>query len=265
MPDEGASMVAQPGAPVEPVADRRPPRLEMRGITKRYPGVVANDHIDLDLREGEIHGLLGENGAGKSTLMNILYGLAAPDEGQILLDGEPVTIAGPNDAIARGISMVHQHFMLVPVLSVADNILLGAEIMSNPVFLDRREAHHAQPPQAARLHDGRVRGSDRVAVDPLRADPPPAPPLDGVVEPEDERPGGRERAHEEAPPGAAGGQRRPHGAAEHAVVATAAALLREAQDAPHAGHGAHAGREDGAEQERAGVAPGALAAQRRDR
>ena len=117
------------------------PRLEMRGITKRYPGVVANDHIDLDVRPGEIHALLGENGAGKSTLMNILYGLAAPDEGEILLDGEPVTITGPNDAIARGISMVHQHFMLVPVLSVADNILLGAEIMANPVFLDRRRAN----------------------------------------------------------------------------------------------------------------------------
>src|SRR3712207_677215 len=117
-----------------------PPRLEMRGITKRYPGVVANDDIDLDVRPGEIHALLGENGAGKSTLMNILYGLAQPDEGEILLDGESVTIASPSDAIARGISMVHQHFMLVPVLSVADNILLGEETMANPIFLDRREA-----------------------------------------------------------------------------------------------------------------------------
>ncbi|HLO36580.1 MAG TPA: ABC transporter ATP-binding protein [Candidatus Deferrimicrobium sp.] len=116
------------------------PRLEMRGITKRYPGVVANDSIDLDVRPGEIHGLLGENGAGKSTLMNILYGLAKPDEGQILLDGEPVQIGGPSDAIARGIGMVHQHFMLVPVLSVADNILLGEETMANALFLDREEA-----------------------------------------------------------------------------------------------------------------------------
>ncbi|MBA2488181.1 MAG: ABC transporter ATP-binding protein [Chloroflexi bacterium] len=122
-----------------PEAD--PPRLEMRGITKRYPGVVANDHIDLDLRAGEIHALLGENGAGKSTLMNILYGLARPDEGEILLDGVPVTIEGPSDAISRGISMVHQHFMLVPVLSVADNILLGAEVMADPIFLDRRKAN----------------------------------------------------------------------------------------------------------------------------
>ena len=112
----------------------------MRGITKRYPGVVANDHIDLDVRPGEIHALLGENGAGKTTLMNVLYGLATPDEGEILLDGQAVTIAGPSDAIARGINMVHQHFMLVPVLTVAENILLGEETMANPIFLDRKEA-----------------------------------------------------------------------------------------------------------------------------
>ena len=117
------------------------PALEMRGITKRYPGVVANDGLDLEVRPGEVHALLGENGAGKSTLMNILYGLATPDEGEIALDGKPVTISGPADAIARGISMVHQHFMLVPVLSVADNILLGEETMANPIFLDRNEAH----------------------------------------------------------------------------------------------------------------------------
>jgi len=116
------------------------PALEMRGITKRYPGVVANDGIDLDVRPGEIHALLGENGAGKTTLMNILYGLATPDEGEILLDGQPVRISGPSDAISRGINMVHQHFMLVPVFTVAENILLGEETMANPVFLDRREA-----------------------------------------------------------------------------------------------------------------------------
>src|SRR3954469_9487185 len=122
----------------ETIADA--PALEMRGITKRYPGVIANDGIDLDVRPGEIHALLGENGAGKSTLMNILYGLATPDSGEILLDGNPVEIQGPSDAIERGISMVHQHFMLVPVLSVADNILLGAETMANPIFIDQREA-----------------------------------------------------------------------------------------------------------------------------
>jgi len=116
------------------------PALEMRGITKRYPGVVANDHIDLDVRRGEIHALLGENGAGKTTLMNILYGLARPNEGEILLDGKTVQIADPSDAISRGISMVHQHFMLVPVLSVAENVVLGAETMARGPFLDRREA-----------------------------------------------------------------------------------------------------------------------------
>src|SRR6188472_183067 len=107
----------------------------MRGITKRYPGVVANDGIAL-----EIHALLGENGAGKSTLMNILYGLATPDEGEILLDGTVAKIAGPSDAIERGISMVHQHFMLVPVLSVADNIILGEETLRAGGFIDRGAA-----------------------------------------------------------------------------------------------------------------------------
>jgi simple sugar transport system ATP-binding protein len=113
------------------------PLLEMRGITKRYPGVLANDAISLDVRAGEIHALLGENGAGKSTLMNVLYGLAAPDSGEILMGGSPVEITSPHDAIARGISMVHQHFMLVPVLSVADNILLGEEPMRGRIFIDR--------------------------------------------------------------------------------------------------------------------------------
>src|ERR1044072_6149292 len=117
------------------------PVLEMRGITQRYPGVVANDKIDLEVRPGGIHALLGENGAGKTTLMNILYGLAKPDEGTILLDGKEVTLTGPSDAIARGISMVHQHFMLVPVLSVAEDDVLGEETMANPVFLDRNEAY----------------------------------------------------------------------------------------------------------------------------
>src|SRR5215470_4143978 len=112
----------------------------MRGITKRYPGVLANDHITLDVRPGEIHALLGENGAGKTTLMNILYGLAVPNSGQILLDGEEVKIAGPSDAIKRGISMVHQHFMLVPVLSVAENIILGEETLHPGGFIDRGEA-----------------------------------------------------------------------------------------------------------------------------
>src|SRR6476659_6943654 len=119
----------------------RAPALEMRGITKRYPGVVANDSIDLDVRPGEIHALLGENGAGKTTLMNILYGLARPDAGQILLDGTEINLTGPSDAIARGINMVHQHFMLVPVMTVAENITLGDETLTAGYFLDRKEAH----------------------------------------------------------------------------------------------------------------------------
>ena len=103
----------------------------MRGITKRYPGVVANDGIDLEIRPGEIHALLGENGAGKSTLMNILYGLAGRTRARSCSTASRSTIDGPTDAIARGISMVHQHFMLVPVLTVAENILLGEETMAN--------------------------------------------------------------------------------------------------------------------------------------
>jgi ABC-type uncharacterized transport system ATPase subunit len=116
------------------------PALEMRGITKRYPGVIANNDISLEIRPGEIHALLGENGAGKTTLMNVLYGLAVPDEGEILLDGKAVKIAGPHDAIDRGISMVHQHFMLVPVLTVAENIILGDEITRTAGFLNNGDA-----------------------------------------------------------------------------------------------------------------------------
>ncbi len=99
--------------------------LEMRGITKRFPGVLASDHVNFDVKSGEVHALLGENGAGKSTLMKILYGMYHPDEGEILLDGKPVTISSPNDSINIGIGMIHQHFMLVPTLTVAENVALG--------------------------------------------------------------------------------------------------------------------------------------------
>ena len=128
------------GSDVPAAAPVIAPALEMRGITKRYPGVLANDHIDIDVRPGEIHALLGENGAGKTTLMNVLYGLARPDEGQILLDGQEVHIGGPSDAIDHGINMVHQHFMLIPVLSVVENIMLGDESMRGLVLLDSAEA-----------------------------------------------------------------------------------------------------------------------------
>src|SRR5919205_4532823 len=103
------------------------PALELRGITKRFGSLVANDAIDLELRRGEIHALLGENGAGKSTLMNVLYGLHQPDEGEIVLEGETVRINSPREAIALRIGMVHQHFMLVPVMTVAENLVLGSE------------------------------------------------------------------------------------------------------------------------------------------
>ena len=114
-------------------------KLELRGITKRFGDLVANDSIDLVVEPGEIHALLGENGAGKSTLMNVLYGLYQPDEGEILVDGEPVTFAGPGDAMRAGIGMVHQHFMLIPVFTVAENVELGHE-RTRFGFLNRRAA-----------------------------------------------------------------------------------------------------------------------------
>ena len=115
-------------------------KLELQGITKVFGPLVANDHIDLVVEPGEIHALLGENGAGKSTLMNVLYGLYDPDDGQILLDGRPVTFKGPGDAVAAGIGMVHQHFMLVPVFTVAENVVLGHEPTGPLGVIDLNEA-----------------------------------------------------------------------------------------------------------------------------
>jgi len=115
-------------------------RVELRGITKRFPGVIANEDVSLTVEPGQVHVLLGENGAGKSTLMNVLFGLYQPTEGEILLDGEPVRFASPADAIAAGIGMVHQHFMLVPVFTVAENVMLGVEPTSGPGRLDREAA-----------------------------------------------------------------------------------------------------------------------------
>lgn len=114
--------------------------LELRGITKRFPGVLANDHIDLTLEEGEIHALLGENGAGKTTLMNVLYGLYQPDEGEIKVRGKKVEIHEPNDAIHAGVGMVHQHFMLIPVFTVTENVMLGHESVRQGGVLDRESA-----------------------------------------------------------------------------------------------------------------------------
>ena len=125
--------VTQPGCD-------RPVVLEARAITKRFPGVVANDNVSLRLHQGEILALLGENGAGKSTLMNILYGLYHQDEGEIFVRGEPLRVSSPHESIQRGIGMVHQHFQLVPVMTVAENVTLGAEVTRGPGWLDRRRA-----------------------------------------------------------------------------------------------------------------------------
>jgi general nucleoside transport system ATP-binding protein len=115
-------------------------RLELKGVTKRFPGVVANDSVSLVVEGGEIHALLGENGAGKSTLMNILYGLYRADDGEVLVDGEPVHFHSPGDAIAAGLGMVHQHFMLVPVFTVTENIMLGVESTGRFGLLKEDEA-----------------------------------------------------------------------------------------------------------------------------
>lgn len=117
-----------------------PPVLELRDITKRFPGVLANDHINLTLKAGEIHALLGENGAGKTTLMNVLYGLYEADEGEIWVRGQKADIREPNDAIDLGIGMVHQHFMLIPPLTVTENVMLGIEETRAGGILDRKRA-----------------------------------------------------------------------------------------------------------------------------
>jgi general nucleoside transport system ATP-binding protein len=134
-----------------------PPVLEMRGITKQFPGVLANDQIDFDLQRGEVHALLGENGAGKSTLMSILYGLYTADAGEILMKGRPVAISSPKDAIELGIGMVHQHFMLIPVMTVTENIVLAQEPKHAGVLLDY---------DAARARVRELSKSFGLAVDP---------------------------------------------------------------------------------------------------
>ncbi len=130
------------------------PILELRGITKRFPGVLANDHVDFDLQPGEVHALLGENGAGKSTLMNILYGLYTPDEGRILLHGAPIDLGSTKAAIEHGIGMVHQHFMLIPVMTVAENIVLGVRAAAR-----RASCSTTTPPGAASASSPTATGS----------------------------------------------------------------------------------------------------------
>ncbi len=146
----------------------------MRGIVKIYGPVRANDGVDLDVRWGEVHALLGENGAGKSTLMNVLYGLTAADAGEIVFDGRPVAIGGPPDAIRLGIGMVHQHFMLIPPLTVAENVILGHETSRGPGAVDLARAgrlvaelgarHGLEVPPAARIRDLSVGLQQRVEI-----------------------------------------------------------------------------------------------------
>jgi general nucleoside transport system ATP-binding protein len=123
-----------------PAGPEVPPAIAMSGITKVWPGVRANDGVDLVVRRGEIHALVGENGAGKSTLMNILYGLIRPDSGEIRINGQVARLHGPRDAIALGIGMVHQHFMLIPVLTVGENIMLGREPTTAGDIYDAKRA-----------------------------------------------------------------------------------------------------------------------------
>src|SRR4051794_40878540 len=126
---------------IAPTEERDIPyAVEMRNISKAWPGVVANDHVNLTVRKGEIHALVGENGAGKSTLMNILYGLIHPDSGEIYINGQLAHISGPRVAIHLGIGMVHQHFMLIPPLTVAENIILGREPGGVGGVLDLKKA-----------------------------------------------------------------------------------------------------------------------------
>ncbi len=150
------------------------PVLELKNITKQFPGVLANDHINLTLEEGEIHALLGENGAGKTTLMNILYGLYEPDEGEVYVRGKELEVDEPKDAIAAGVGMVHQHFMLIPVFTVTENVMLGHETIKAGDFLDRAasasrireisESYHLQVDPDSYVRDLPVGVQQRVEI-----------------------------------------------------------------------------------------------------
>ena len=177
-PDDRRRLVpfrrSRPGTVGSPRMDERPV-LELRGITKRFPGIVANDGVDFDLRKGEVHALLGENGAGKSTLMNVLYGLYRPDEGEILINGKPAELGSPKASIENGVGMVHQHFMLIPVMTVAENIVLATEPVHNGVLLDYDAAAEARAgdldPLRARRRPARLRPGHHRRPAAARRDP----------------------------------------------------------------------------------------------
>ena len=145
------SPTSRPSEQVDLTEQSHPLALELKGVTKRFGALVANDSVDFDLRRGEVHALLGENGAGKSTLMNVLYGLHQPDEGEILLRGEPVHIGSPREAIGMRIGMVHQHFMLIPVMTVAENVVLASEPRKGALLdVDAAERARARAVRALR-------------------------------------------------------------------------------------------------------------------
>ncbi len=216
-----------------PSTSSAPPVLELKGITKRFGSVVANDRVDFDVRAGEVHALLGENGAGKSTLMSVLYGLYRPTEGEIFVDGTLVEVDSPSAAIKLGIGMVHQHFMLVPVMTVAENIVLGpgAAARGRDARLRGRSRPRARAvrslrPRRRSRRDDRGRHRRGAAT---RRDPPC--PVPGRAHPRPRR--AHRRAHRAGGDGAGGGDPAPEGGRH-----------RDRVHQPQAPRGARGGRSD---------------------
>ena len=270
--------VAVPAEVTTSFEKRRAMRLELRGITKTFGSVAANSAIDLTVEPGEIHCLLGENGAGKSTLMNILYGLLSPDSGEIVVDGETREFASPGDAIKAGIGMVHQHFMLVPVFTVAENLMLGAEeARGGPLgWLDRRKARPGRQGglgplrpaggprragrgpaggRAAARRDRQGPDAGRRGADPRRAHRGAHPAGDrGAVHGHAGAEGGRQVGRVHHPQAERGpGDRRP----DHRHPPRQGGRQRRAH-----GHGARAGLADGRPRRAAGRGEGAARARR---